>query len=164
MMDGLRDALARFDGKAVSLLGEAEARFGSRPGYRDALVTLAFDRDAAVSGGATWLLKAALEQGAAVDTPRLVAGLGKESGWAASLHLCQSVRFLDVEDAEPVVTWLRPLLSHKRPFLRAWALDAMVHVAKAAPDHAQEAEAALEQAGRDAAASVRARARNLSLS
>ena len=62
-LDALRDALTAFDGKATTILGEAEARFARQPGYLQALIDLAGDGDARVSSGATWLIKARLDAG-----------------------------------------------------------------------------------------------------
>ncbi|MEL6533687.1 MAG: hypothetical protein AAFQ06_11675, partial [Pseudomonadota bacterium] len=63
----LRAALTPFDGKATSLLGEAEAAFGGQAGYVEALIALIGDAEPYVGSGATWLLKSFFEQGGALS-------------------------------------------------------------------------------------------------
>ena len=79
------------------------------------------------------------------------------------MHICQSARFLpvDADQALVLAEWLRPLLTAPKPFVRAWSLDAFLHVCALLPSHAGEGRMALEAALNDPAASVRARARNL---
>lgn len=162
----MRLRLAEFDGKATTLLGEARAAFGSEDGYIDALIVLAGDQDWPVSAGATWLLKYDLERGATLSeaaTAKLIATLGDLRHWSALLHLCQSVRHLrpDETQASVMARWLAPLCAHERPFVRAWALDAVVSLGDRFEPLAPQAQAALAAAGEDRAASVRARARKL---
>ena len=66
----LRDHISAFDGRALTILGEAEARFRDRPDYLESLVALAGDDSEAVSSGATWLIKAHLESGGKLGRPR----------------------------------------------------------------------------------------------
>lgn len=162
----MRERLAEFDGKATSILGEAEAALAAAPGYRDALITLAAARDANVSSGATWLLKSALENGAVLSDAN-IAVLSKRlpeiSAWQAQLHVCQCVRLMSVppSHASAFATWLDPLLSHQRPFLRAWSLDALYRLSRQHSGYGPAFADALARAERDDAASVRARARKL---
>jgi hypothetical protein len=160
--DELRAVLGGYDGRSPTMLSEAAAWFGGEPGYLDALVALAADGDRPVAEGATWMLKAALEQGRALNaaqTARLMDGLERISAWQAQLHLCQIAGRLgvSVEDAARFRAWLSPLLDAARPFLRAWALDALCRVQAAGP----ETDGLLERMAGDPAGSVRARVRNL---
>lgn len=162
----LRDDIAAFDGRATTILGEAEARFRARPDYAASLVALAGDAEPAVSSGATWLLKAHLEAGGALapaETDALTASLRAIAAWDAQLHVCQSVRYLTLSarDAGRLARWLESLLAHERPFLRAWSLDALWRLASRHQRHRRRAEQAFEAAGEDPAASVKARARKL---
>ena len=175
--DALRDRLAEFDGRAMSLLGEAEAALGGEPGYIDALLALisdAPDPKGLVGSGPTWLLKSFLEKGgarSAEQTQKLIATLPQEADgahWSTSLHLCQSIRYLDLSGAGSAAlwvstlwVWVKPLLAHKRPFVRAWSLDALGHLAKADEGYRENFEEALRRASEDPSASVRARARGL---
>lgn len=165
-MKELLEDLREYDGKAITILGEIEARHGKSAAYAADLVGLAAHETAQVSDGATWLLKAYLESGGtlgAAATRRLFDSLDRITPWQAQLHLCQVMDRLDLPAAQAaaVVAWLTPLLQHKRPFLRAWSMNALQHVAAQHPRFAGAAKAALEAAEKDGAASVRARARNV---
>ena len=164
--DRLRDRLAAFDRKSPSVLTEAAAAHGSDKDYFDGLVDLSADENDAVSSGATWLIKHHAEKGEAL-TPdqcvRLSGQLGRLTAWDAQLHICQSARHLPYPDktADRLLAFARPLLANQRPFLRAWSLDLLCHLAERDPAIGAEAEAALAHAEKDPSASVRARARNL---
>jgi len=156
----LRAELRRYDGGATATLAAMDLRFGTRRGYLDSLVTLAGDPERPVSDGATWMLKSALEAGRQLtpeQTARLLDGLDAIVAWQARLHVCQCAAHLDVpaDRTEAHRRWLMPLLSAGRPFLRAWALDALCHL------DGTDCAALLERMGEDPAASVRARVRNL---
>ncbi len=164
--DQLRTRLADYDGRAVTLLGETEAALGGKAGYLDALIALAGDDEAHVSSGATWLLKSALENGcefSAVQVAALCESLANIAIWDAQLHVCQSIQYLFISEecAKQLADWLEPLLSHDRPFLRAWSLDALYRVSQQHRGHAAAFASALAVAEQDGAASVRARARKL---
>ncbi|MEL7447354.1 MAG: hypothetical protein AAGK02_16370, partial [Pseudomonadota bacterium] len=75
--------------------------------------------------------------------------------------VCQSIRYLAIPagHAQLVARLLAPLLNHRRPFLRAWALDALDWVARVEPGLRGQVSAAMDEAERDDAASVRARAK-----
>ena len=64
----LEQYLADYDGKAVSLLSEARAVCQTAPEYLEELVSLCVDPRPFVSDGATWLLKAELEDGLALPS------------------------------------------------------------------------------------------------
>lgn len=166
MPSGLDLHIQDFDGKNITVLAEARVACGSAPGYLEELVALCADPRASVADGATWILKAELEDGLALPqemTARLVASLDGVQSWQARLHLCQSVEALDLsaDQAETVIRWAQALSNHDRPFLRAWSLHVIVTLARRFDSHRAEAEAALAAAEADPAASVRARARRL---
>ncbi|MDJ0979791.1 MAG: hypothetical protein QNI87_14800 [Erythrobacter sp.] len=176
LSEGLRTMLGAFDGRAMSLLGEAEAAFGGEPGYVDTLVALVPGSQTCEAGpfvgsGATWLLKSFLEKGGALSaeqTGALISALPQKADgahWSTALHLCQSIRYLDltVTQGSSIRGWLKPLLTHNRPFVRAWSLDALAHLAKRHEEHRADFAESLRIAGEDPAASVRARARKLGL-
>ena len=163
-MNRLRHALGNFDGKAVSMLAEIRAEFGGRKTFVSELVSLAADDEGAVSDGATWLIKNMLDEGnrlTSSQTEDLINCLDAIATWQAQLHVCQSVRHLDVpaRQTEAFADWLDPLLQSDRPFLRAWSMDALQHLASRNPNLRRRADASLDAAQRDPAASVRARAR-----
>jgi len=162
-----RSRLQAFDGKAISLLSETAAEFGMGPQVIDLLIALSPDPDSNVATGATWLLKAHLDQNntfSQAQTTALIAAAPKIQPWQAQLHICQMISRLDssAQDTAQLADWLSPLLSHSRPFLRAWSLDALLGLASRAPSLVTMAQQAHRYALEDEAASVRARARNLS--
>ena len=177
--EDLRTALSAFDGKATAPLVDAEAIFQGRAGYVDALIGLIGDHRPFVGSGATWLLKRFLERGGALSddqTAALMAALpqrleqpgdgGQGAHWSTALHLLQSARYLSLTMAQAGAfkAWLTPLLVHKRPFVRAFALDALASIARLHGALSCDFEAALALALDDPAASVRARARALASS
>ncbi|MEO0591625.1 MAG: hypothetical protein AAFZ11_13860 [Pseudomonadota bacterium] len=148
----------------MSVLGEAEAAFAAEPGFVDAGLALIGDEADYVGSGATWLLKSFLERGGTLSAPQtqaLITALPRAAHWSTQLHLSQSIRHLSLTatQATACTDWIGPLLMHKRPFLRAWSLDALAHVAQAHAEYREEFRKALRQASEDPAASVRARAR-----
>lgn len=163
-MTTLIAALEAFDGKAVSILSEARKRFEAQPGFYTALVRLAADDAAHISEGATWLIKDCLSTGGSLsagDVDVLLGHVSKITAWQAQLHICQSFEYLQVPPvhADAVFTWLQPLLIAKRPFLRAWSMDALQHLSRRSGLFEAQALTARNRAKQDDAASVRARAR-----
>lgn len=159
-------ALKTFDGKAITILSEIRAEFGDRRNFRSELVRLAAHDEANVSVGATWLIKDLVENGVRLtraQTDDLMGQLDAVSSWAAQLHICQSVQHFDMSEQSrnTCADWLEPLLRSDRPFLRAWSMDALQHLARRSTQLAGRAEAALKAAEQDPSASVRARARNV---
>lgn len=166
LKDELRARLQAFDGKAVTILGEIEAEYRARSFYIESLIALAAAKDDMVSDGATWLIKSALEKGMSLSEQQVGQYIGqfpKLSSWAASLHACQSVQFMEIPSglADPAVRWTSELLDHDRPFLRAWAMDALCRIAVQHDAFHDAASEAVRHASQDKAASVRARARKL---
>ena len=163
-MNRLEEALKRYDGKTTEGLAEIRAAFGDRPTFLSDLAGLATHDDPLVSEAATWLIKAQLEDGARLtgsETEALLGRLDRVTSWQAQLHICQSVRHFEVPTqlAIDCVEWCEALLTHDRPFLRAWSMDALQELARQNAELAQRAEMALAAAEQDPAASVRGRAR-----
>ncbi len=165
-VEDLRAELLEFDGIAVSILSEARARHRDDEGFLDGLVALFADENSTVADGATWILKAELEDGTVlprVATEALITSLDTLSSWPSVLHVFQIVDRLDLnmDQAGRVILRAKTFTGHKRPFLRAWSMHAVVVLGRRFPEFSQDAEAALTCGEADAAASVRARARRL---
>lgn len=163
-MISLEDALEGFDGKTTDVLGQIRAAHGDEPAFLTALVRLAAHGNARIADGATWLIKDLLGDGirlSAEQTQELTGRLTAISSWQAQLHLCQCAGHVAPPEAQAFAwaDWLSALLAGKRPFLRAWSMDALQHLAARTPDLRARAAAALDDAENDPAASVRARAR-----
>jgi len=162
----LGERLAAFDRKAISIVGEIEADFDQNPQYFSAIVGLASDHENNISCGATWLIKSSMEKGHRLNSTllnQLAAGLDEITAWDAQLHICQSVRFFELSsnNAAAFSLWLRKLLDHDRPFVRAWSLDALCRIDAEFPDMNLDTAKDIAAALNDQSASVRARARNL---
>ena len=134
------------------------------------LVELCSDDDANTQIGASWLLRARLEQLDATDVdigPGFVAELAAHlpairEPWARQ-HVCQclGVLVIPAPHAPEFTTFLRAAADAEPKFLRAWGLDGFVRLSWQHPELAAEASERLRSAEEDEAASVRARARNL---
>ena len=77
--------------------------------------------------------------------------------------MCQLFDYIEVpgDQAAFVENWLHPLLQHKRPFLRAWSMNAYPYLAVQHEAFSTQADVVMADAEKDKAASVRARARNV---
>lgn len=166
MSSDLEILLQEYDGVSTTILSEARMACRSGESYLSDLIALCGDARPLMADGATWILKAEIEDGTVIPSDLvalLVDGLGEVGSWAACLHLCQSVEgiALTSDQAEKYRLWAMALADHDRPFLRAWALHAQVYliVTYALADGA--VVGLLGAAGEDKAASVRARARQL---
>lgn len=163
-MTAIEDALAEYDGKLTATLSSIRASFGDREEVLSDLVLLVSHDDARISDGATWLIKDLLDDGVPLtpsQSEAIVGRLDAISSWQAQLHVCQMVRHLEMSASlmDACADWLTGLLASDRPFLRAWSMDALQHIAPQRTTLATRAEAALAAAEQDPAASVRARAR-----
>lgn len=166
MTSDLEQHLQAFDGVAVSILSEARFACRDAPGYVDELMRLCLDPRPHIAEGATWILKAEADDGAQFEPEaieHLVSALDALASWQAELHICQSAEALmfTPNQARVFFDWAASREDHRRPFLRAWSLHAMVTTALRFDGFRSASETALSSADRDEAASVRARARAL---
>lgn len=154
-MTTLRTAFLEFDGIHTAPL--VASKDLARADL-DALIALCGDTEVAVA--ATWVAKALVEDGVAVDLKQVFATLAQQSDWAAQLHVLQCVRHAP-EAAVPQTDHIRALLGGQKALVRVWALDAFVRLADLIPDLRDEAAGLVEQALTSGTASLRARARDL---
>ena len=164
-MGTLEDALRQSDGKGITTLSEIRAAFAGGRTFLSELIGLVGHDETPISDGATWLIKDRLDDGVRLtrsQTEILVGSLHAISSWQAQLHICQSIRHLEISGSltDDCADWLKPLLRSDRPFLRAWSMDALQWLGSHSPELAGPVEAALTAAEQDSAASVRARARH----
>ncbi|WP_371224356.1 hypothetical protein [Roseovarius sp. 2305UL8-3] len=165
-MSQLETYLREFDGVAVSALSEARVAFRDAEGYLDEVIALCGHEEQLLSQGATWILKAELEDGAKLSpqqVSRVMAVLQKVTAWQAALHLCQCLDRLDLDpnQAQATIAWASSYSGHPRPFLRAWSLHVQVMLGCRVKTAWPHVRTVLEEAEHDTAASVRARARKL---
>ncbi|WP_298937462.1 hypothetical protein [uncultured Ruegeria sp.] len=161
-IDDLRNELTDYDGRNPSILSEIAARHEGQPWFLSSLADLVPDEEVVVSEGATWIIKAMVEKGHNFmphDVERLVTRLDEVTAWQAQLHICQSLVHMSVpQKVEPILKqWLNPLLDAPRPFVRAWATDALCRLC----DKHSDRWALLDRMSEDEAASVRSRVRSL---
>jgi hypothetical protein len=159
-------ALADYDGKHNEPLESILRSREATPDVLDELVALSVAEDANVATGATWLLRAWVEEGLALHSGA-VSSLAErlsaiDAPWARQ-HVCQTVPSLAIAsvDAPLFFDFLEECRASERPFLRAWAMDGLCHLAQGHPDFQARADAALQAGLSDGAPSVRARARRI---
>lgn len=162
----LRLDLAEHDGKSKALLERLRDEYTPTPETLTELVELSAAEEKNVQTGATWLLNAYFADGATLDHDQveLLTSLleGVDSGWAR-LHICQAVRYLDLgpEQATRFADFVRSCTLDRNTFVRAWATDAFVRLARRFPEFQAEAQRQLEKSLADPAGSIRARARRI---
>ena len=142
------DIFAAWDGKHTDQLRDLATQLTKDD--HPSLLRACHSQHDQTARAASWVLKALYEAGNDIPFPADV--LSHNPHWETALHLLQSVQHVAVEFPPQIVA---PYLKHKRPMVRAWALDAYVRLG------AEDAAQVLQNAHDDPAASVRARARNL---
>lgn len=178
----LERRLAGYDGKKTELLETIVAEIQSDlksglhsdrkgplapgPEVQGELLALVASRASSTAIGATWLLKALLEEGLELE-PTQIAQLARcldrlTDDWAR-LHICQSMRFLSVpgRNARPFARFLETASQSQQKFLRAWAMDGLWRLANQHERFLPRAIELVELGSHDAAPSVRARARKI---
>lgn len=158
--------LSRFDGRSIAELKSIKAVREHSSELLGELVDISGDEDKNMQVGATWLLRAYLEEGASLSAGqlgRLVATLPAMSAGFARLHICQVMREIEVppRHAEAFAGFFRACSQGENTFLRAWAPDGFWRLAEQHSQYEVEARALIEKSLTDAKASVRARARKI---
>lgn len=164
--DRIEVQLASFDGKATEALEAILLRLEYSPELGDELLELVSSEQIHLSIGSTWLLEALLEEGNRLDLKQ-AARLGRsleaiDDDWAR-LHVCQSMRFLDVpsRNTGQFARFLDRCFETEHKFLRAWALDGWWRLARQHERYLGRALEVLARGEAEEVASVRARARQL---
>jgi hypothetical protein len=160
----LHHELSRFDGKGLAVLEAILANTAVSTEVLDTLVAIVDGEDAHRQTGASWLLRAYLQEGAALEAKqvsRLASALAGMHDGFGRLHVCQAMDDITVPPAhaEFFADFFRSCASSKNTFLRAWAPHGFFQLALAHERYADDARAMVEKALTDAAPSVRARAR-----
>lgn len=160
------DRILEFDGKTTGSLELACKAAGKDFNGFARLFELAASEDTRLQIAATWVLRKLLEMGAemtAAQCKTFIETAAAQTAWEAQLHVAQSVQFIRNQDlnARQLAEIIMPWRAAKRPFLRAWTLDALCHLAQRDAELKGMASELVTKAKGDPAASVRARARNL---
>ncbi len=170
MSDALDSAVfervLEFDGKTTGSLEVACKAAGKDFTEFERLLKFAGSEDTRLQIAATWALRKLLELGAEMTVEHcnsFVKIAAAQTAWEAQLHIVQSVQFIRNQDlnARQLAEIIMPWHAAERPFLRAWTLDAVCHLAQLDAGLKPDARTLLAQSEADPAASVRARARNL---
>lgn len=162
----LRNRLAAFDGNAVSYLSELQAQDPDPETLTERLIQVLGDADEMVQRGATWILFDQMKAGASIseaDWRRIADRVIPIGDWQAALHLLQMLSFQSppADTSKQFADFAAPYLEHKRPFLRAWSISALVTLASEDSELTETARKAVQIGLADPAASVRARARKV---
>ncbi|MEM1245973.1 MAG: hypothetical protein AAGK22_06350 [Acidobacteriota bacterium] len=159
------DLLREFDGRSVEPFREAEALLPAEPAVLRELAELAAEDEAALSVGATWILKARLESGVAASaelSAQLVELLLRTDEVDAQLHLLQTLPFLEIQGAarDALRSRLEGLLDATNTFVRAWAYNGFAVLGQTSADDRERALRLFERVPESEKASVRARIRH----
>lgn len=160
------ERVLEFDGKTTGSLEAACKAAGPDFTGFARLLELAASEDSRLQIAATWAIRKLLELGAEITAEQsatFIETAAVQIAWEARLHIVQSVQFIRNEDFDTrkLAEIITPWHLAKRPFLRAWTLDALCRLAQRDPSLKDSAAALLAKADDDPAASVRARVRNL---
>lgn len=160
----LKQKIASWDGTSVAEIKAIYDTHRSDSSFTDTITDLSLTGEC--ERGATWLLKAWLEDGNSLE-PRQVARLYRSFNqlqhWEARLHALQCFSFMPVADSEieHVYHFLKTTLSDQNKFVRAWAYNGLYELSQQHSGFIKETKQYFEQAMEDEAPSVKARIRNL---
>lgn len=162
----LKSDLAAWDGRSADDIAAIHADHGESARF----VTRLLDAmaDPILQAGATWMLKRHFEYGGrrltSAEGRRFLAVAPKLEGWAARVHLLQSVDHvpIDSESAEGFRAFVERAIVDESPLVRAWAWHGLHALAVADPARRREVRRRLAAAlDGETKASVRARLRAL---
>lgn len=156
--------ITAWDGKSADDIVEIFQRHCKNPLFIDSLIKV-MDKPASQKG-ATWLLKAWLDDGQSINqkqASRIIDRLGLLKHWEAKLHVLQCMQLLPIKPQQKrhVEKFLRATLDDKNKFVRAWSYNGFYELAKQYSEYQDEATTFFEMAMRDEAPSVKARIRNI---
>lgn len=160
----LQQEIIDWDEKSSADIGEIFEAHHNEPNFVDALL-LAI-ADVHTQKGASWLLKAWLESGKALETRQtnhIFNLLNHLEQWESRLHLLQCLEYLPISghNKKQLEKFLRDNLEHTNKFIRAWTYNGFHLLAINHPEYQEEVDRFFEMALRDEAASVKARIRNI---
>ncbi|WP_127559308.1 hypothetical protein [Saccharospirillum alexandrii] len=161
---GIEHKVESWDGKSAADIRAIYDAHSADIHFADTLIVLAFTD--ACEKGATWLLKAWLEAGHALNPDQIstvYASLHQLSHWEAKLHVLQCLPFLSINDAQKasVYDFLRLTLTDHNKFVRAWSYNGFYELSRQHSEYLHETRQYFDMAMRDEAPSVKARIRNI---
>ena len=159
-------ALRNFDGNDLNQLRLALPEKVDSPETLEILLDKMESGSDAERIGASWILlnRVSLRPWiGAEEQAKALGTLSKDAPWQALLHVLQLLPALSLSrpDCQVIFPVVEELTRHPRPFLRAWAHNAVYFVANVEPELRAQAERILLQGSRRDRASVRARLRSV---
>ncbi len=166
MSPSLLAALSEFDGRDTRPLESVRTSHEPTSELVATLLVHMGSDEERIQIAATWLLKAFVRDGLELDgdaVARLSKTLSGIPDGHAALHICQVIGRLEIPEpaADAYGAFVRRGLESSATFVRAWATDALHHIALQHPRYADEASKAVARALADPAPSIRARARKI---
>lgn len=160
----LRAEIARWDGRSSADIEQVYQVHSNEPDFVDQLLaTLSMQE---LQNGASWLLKAGLENQGELDSAQcknFFQCLPLLEHWSARLHALQCIPFLTIPDASEMLLehFLRANLLEANKFVRAWTYNGFAELSRKNSKYREEVLRVFELAHRDEAASVKARIRRI---
>ncbi|WP_163831095.1 hypothetical protein [Spartinivicinus ruber] len=132
----IRKELAAWDGKSKAIISIIYDTHYIEIDFADSIIELINYPD--FQKGATWLLKAYLEEGHCLQKKQIKCIYGylkKLANWESKLHILQSLPFMPIAKVEckKVEQFLRETLTDKNKFIRAWGYNGFYILAKQYP-------------------------------
>lgn len=155
---------AEWDGKSAEGIKAIFAKYHREDDFADNLITML--EFPAAQKGASWQLKAWLEDGASLSDEQLeqfYAHMPNFKNWETQLHYLQSLPYLSIPESqkEPVRTFLDQCLASKNKFVRAWTYNGYHLLAQQHSEFTEKVDVMLINALESEAPSVKARIRNI---
>lgn len=160
----LHAALSLYDGRHTDLLERIAADHTGEPGWIDALLDAAEPPEGTARSGAIWLLRHARRRHQDL-TPdqarRIIALLAQDRHWEQTLNLLQILDTMPIpaESVPRLLRFLDAAAAHERPFVRAWAISALIKIGGDLSEHRRRIADLADRAESQGPASVRARIR-----
>jgi hypothetical protein len=160
----LRNEVSRWDGKRTSYIEAVYLQHESDPLLGRELGFMLVEDE--VQLGASWLLKRYLESGQKLGPDETFSVLTSANGlkhWGSRLHFLQCLPYLRILNSEKdaLAAFIRACVADSNKFVRAWAYNGFFELSEQYPEFNAEVEHYLEMGQSEAAASVRARIRNI---
>lgn len=161
----LKSKIRAWDGKSAEYMVTVFAEYNKQRLFLNSLVKMLSDDT--LQSGATWLLKAWVDSGEALQAhhvQQICSQLLNLHHWQAKLHILQCMSAMQISPAceAQVYHFLRLNLTDQNKFVRAWCYNGLYLLAAQYPKYKLETEQFFELAMRDEAASVKARIRQIS--
>ncbi len=158
--------LRQFDGKHIEPLEKLAAELLTRKGSVDELIVLSNSEDAKTQVAATWILKWLYKRQflfSKSQVQELFLLFRVVTHWEAKIHLLQILNGLDIssQNCGGLYRFLKEHLQDNNKLVRAWSYNGLFVLAEQHDRFRSEVEKLLNEAKRDAAASVRARVRKI---